>query len=305
MSQGTSSEGPLTHDLIICTRNRPGDLAAAMTTVEAQTRPFDSVLVVDSSDTDESELLVRASERGGRYRYVRSPPGLTVQRNRGVQHSRADVIHFVDDDVLLEKDYLGSLAATFEAPDAGDVVGAGGIITNLPERHPRLWWRVALMDSRREGVVLPSGINTLVSEADQPKRVQWLSGCSMSYRRSLFESLSFDETLGGYGLMEDVDFSVRAARTGRLLVTPHARLVHNVSPVERWDFQRRTRASVYRRGWFVEKNLPRRCRAAFWWSVVAGTALSAALAIGTGSRWRMRIAGWQVLGAKDFLQGKR
>jgi GT2 family glycosyltransferase len=228
-----------------------------------------------------------------------------VQRNVGVRHSRADVLHFVDDDVLLDPRYLECLAETFEGLNAETVVGAGGLITNLPPRSPRWWWRAALLDSRRQGVILPSGFNVMVTAVSQPTEVQWLSGCSMAFRSRAFDNHQFDERLAGYGLMEDVDFSVRAGRSGKLVVNPKARLLHNVSPVERWDFEKRTRASVYRRGWFVQKNMPRISRVAFWWSVATGAITTVVMAVLTASRWRLRIAKWQLMGAVDYLRGAR
>jgi GT2 family glycosyltransferase len=105
--------------------------------------------------------------------------------------------------------------------------------------------------------------------------------------------------------MEDADFGFRAAQIGTLILEPAARLVHNVSPVGRWDHPARQRASTYRRGWFVEKNLPRWCLIPFWWSVIAGAVVQCGVAAGRRERWGLRIALWRLQGGLDFLRGAR
>ncbi|WP_242665377.1 glycosyltransferase family 2 protein [Nocardioides sp. PD653] len=299
---------PLVHEIIICTRNRPDDLRRAVATVGLQSvRPL-ILTVVDSSDDGGAavcEILREAdSESGPTVRFVHTTPGLPHQRNLGIERAQGDIVHFIDDDVILHPEYCAELGALFDL-QGDSLIGAGGLIESHGTRNPRLWWRLGLLDSRRQGVVLPSGVSVIVTHADEPLNVQWLSGCSMSFRRSLFELERFDDDLPGYALMEDVDFSWRASLHGSLMITPAATLVHNVSAVERWDFEQRTRAGVYRRGWFVEKHLGSRGRFAFAWSVMAGIVISSVLAVVTLSRWRLRIAWWTAKGLSDFVRGTR
>jgi GT2 family glycosyltransferase len=296
----------LTHEVIICTRNRREDLEEALSSLRQQSRQPELVTIVDSSDASESQELIGRiqGEVGFQLRYCRSLPGLPLQRNVGIRMSRGDVLHFIDDDVILDPGYLAALAKSFEDSDDA-LTGAGGLIVNQEPRSPRWWWRLALLDSKRQGVVLPSGVNIMVSSASSGFDVEWLSGCSMSYRRSTFDTVKFDESLAGYALMEDVDFSLRASKLGRLALVPSALLVHKVSQVGRWDQEQRTRTAIYRRAWFVKKNLPMRNRVAFIWSVAAGIFLNTVIGIGTLSRWRLRVAGWQLLGLVDFQRGKR
>lgn len=48
--------------------------------------------------------------------------------------------------------------------------------------------------SNAQGRVLPSGRNTMVARDVGAVSVDWLSGCSMSYRRRTFDLESFDES---------------------------------------------------------------------------------------------------------------
>lgn len=224
------------HELVICTKDRPDEVRRCLDTVLPQTRLPDRVLVVDSSDSPATQHVVRTFvDAIPRVDYVRSEAGLTRQRNVALDALAAetDVVHFVDDDTLLDEDYLASILDVFERrPEA---VGVGGRISNLPEHSPRLYRRLLLTDSSRQGALLPSGKNILCFNGSSVRPVDWLSGCCMSYRRSKLRGLRFDEMRGGNGIGEDVDFSARAARVGPLLWTPHAVLEHRQSQVNRYD----------------------------------------------------------------------
>jgi GT2 family glycosyltransferase len=299
----------MTHDVVICTRNRPTELETALESVAAQTRAPTTVIIVDASDDEATHALTQrwssSGPLGSPIRYLNASPGLPAQRNLGVDISTADVVHFIDDDVVLDREYLASIAAVFERDSECQIVGVGGLVTNQPSHEPRIWWRTALLDSRRSGVILKSGANIIVTTAHELMRVQWLSGCSMSYRADVVRRLRFDEGLPGYASMEDVDFGFRAARVGKLVLEPEARLVHNTSPIERWDDSTISRAFTYRRGWFVEKNLPRWCLIPFWWSVVAGAAIHTCVALAKRDRKNLRIAVWWLQGGIDFARGIR
>ena len=163
-------------------------------------------------------------------RWTSSEPGLTKQRNVAVKMAdfRANIIHFLDDDVIVHKDYFAELAKAFAGnPDA---VGIGGRIINLPEIKR---WKV-IRSERREGTVGRAGVNHLSRTPGKGARdVHWLSGCSMSFRASVFEHVCFDERRSGNGVGEDVDFCLRASTYGRILWVPSAMLEHHQSPVNR------------------------------------------------------------------------
>jgi GT2 family glycosyltransferase len=72
------------------------------------------------------------------------------------------------------------------------------------------------------------------SPHQQPRQVDWLSGCSMSFRASVFEHIRFDERRTGNGVGEDVDFCLRASAYGRILWLSDATLEHHQSPINRF-----------------------------------------------------------------------
>jgi GT2 family glycosyltransferase len=190
----------------------------------------EQVVIVDSSTTTATRDVVEAHVPSWPSAvlptHVTSKPSLTHQRNVGIGCTASDVVLFVDDDVRLDANYVAEVLRVFEEDDLGAIGGVGGfIVSNVPHRVGALD-RWAGFDSDREGVVLPSGRNTLV--ATRPEGlldVEWLSGAAMSYRRSMLEREPPDE-IGFPFEAEDVDLSYRVGRHGRLVVTPDAWCVH-------------------------------------------------------------------------------
>jgi GT2 family glycosyltransferase len=260
------------HEVIICTRDRPQELRRSLESIVQQTPLPNSVLVVDSSVDDRSEVETRrqAQEQSSVViRHIRSAVGLTRQRNRGVAASRGEVIHFLDDDVVCEPGYLSGIMACFSADPLGDLLGVGGLVTNVRPARPSRWKNLFGLSHADQGRVLASGRPTIVYQAAHPLEVDWLSGCCMSYRATVFSWGQFDETLPGYGLGEDVDFSYRVRQKGRLIVTPNARLEHHQSPRNRLQVEDYTYDEIVMRARRVRSGVGDLSMGAFWASVSA------------------------------------
>jgi GT2 family glycosyltransferase len=195
-------------------------------------------IIVDSSDGDSAEAVVRAVQRKESLPeliYHRSEKGLTKQRNVGLElvSEKVQIVHFVDDDVEMEPGYLDALMQVFLSQP--NIVGAGGMVLGGQRKKPPLSAVWGGRESNRPGVVLSSGFNIGAHETARTIRVDWLPGCSMSFRLSAIGDISFDERREGYAIGEDVDFGLKAASLGVLLHVPEARLVHHQSPTNRHD----------------------------------------------------------------------
>ena len=252
----------LTISVVICTRNRPDDLALCLRSLGTQTRMPTEVVVVDASDTDEPERQVAEWAAGrsvAEVRYLATRPGLTHQRNVGIAEATGDVVTFLDDDVVLEPAYLARIVELFEADP--DLAGAEGAVVTPPLHGRRRLVNAVraafLMNTLgpRRGVKR-SGFVTYDPWPTSVRRVSSLVGCNMSYRREVFERFRFDEWFDGYGLCEDQDFSYRLGRAQKLVQTPAARLEHRLSPVARQQLGRLHEMTAVNHYYFVRKNLP-------------------------------------------------
>lgn len=269
--------------------------------VRVQTRLPDRVVVVDGSDDDATAELVDRLAAHFPCELVRvaTGPGIAAARNLALRTTTAPIVHFVDDDTVLDRRYLAAVLDEFER-DAG--VGAvGGFVTDarFPMATPAA--RVLLLDSLAPGRVLASGKTSMVGWIPRPLDVEWLAGCSMSLRRDALHVDPFDERFTVPVFGEDTELTYRLAQTHRLVLTPYARIEHHMSPIGREDAVVRTRLEVRGRWMRVERGTGRLRRGSFWWSVVGQTGYLAGRGLARRSRTALLMAVATAQGALDVL----
>ena len=180
----------------------------------------------------------------------------------------------MDDDVILEPDYFEQLIATYLAyPDA---LAVGGYITNEViwepsdnENNPNKFYYDGWMRDEPSRFKLrkkfglqpdaPPGFMPTFSHgrsigflppSGKVYEVEQIMGGVSSYKKAVFETLSFSAYFEGYGLYEDADFSLRLAKTGKLYVNTKAKLCHYHDGSGRPN-QFKYGNMVVRNGWYV------------------------------------------------------
>lgn len=231
-------DGP-TVSVVVCayTQRRWSDLVAAVASLRRQTYPPLELLVV----VDGNPGLLAQAKRGLEGVEVilsTAGRGLSAARNAGLRAARGEIVAFLDDDAVADRQWLAELVAAYVDPR---VAGAGG--TAAPRwvggRAPR--W-------------LPPEFYWVVgcSYRGLPQRravIRNPIGACMSFRRQVLESAGgFHPGIGRVDSMplgcEETELSIRALRSAPgsvILQIPAARVEHAV-PVERqtWRyFQRR------------------------------------------------------------------
>ena len=265
--------------ILVCTYKRAGSLKELLQSLVLQTRTPDEVLIIDGSPDEETRLMLDGAGFALPIKYFSVPPesrGLTRQRNYGVARIAhdADIVVFFDDDVVLIPKYLELLEATYQThPDAAAV---GGISTNErqwekydPDKHRGDWWYVldgfAVKLGDRHFVRRKLGLFTNVTPFCVPEfghgydilppsgityKAEHLIGCNMSFKRKVFDEISFSHYFEGYGLYEDFDFSIRALRFGNAYVNSALQLEHHHHPAGRPNTYKYGKM-VTRNGWYV------------------------------------------------------
>lgn len=202
--------------IVVPSRDRPAMLQRAVTSLLAAMRPDDELIVVDSASVDRGAVGgVVADLRDERARVIRvDRPGATVARNIGWRAAAHQLIGFVDDDVVVEPNWVSAMSSTYAAnPDVAFVTGRIGI---------------------------PAGQGTLaVAVKDDPesatftRRDAGLLGhsASLAVPRSRLATVGgFDESLGSGGRFraaDDVDLFDRLLGTGAVgRYEPAARAEH-------------------------------------------------------------------------------
>lgn len=266
--------------LIICTYMRPKPLLQLLQSVSEQTLYPDEILIIDGSTNDETQQIfsVPIFTNLNYFLVPNEHRGLTKQRNFGIARVglNMEVVCFLDDDTVLEKDYFEQLLNTYKVyPDA---LGVGGYINNETKwEHVGVNYKPKINEfyfdgwKRKDGsrFVLrkklgldsdcPPGFSSLFSHgrsvgflppSDKIYEVEQLMGGVSSFRKGVFERFQFSSYFVGYGLYEDADFCLRVAKTGKLYLNTKAKLNH-YHEVSGRPNQYQYGKMVVRNGWYV------------------------------------------------------
>ncbi len=262
--------------VVLCTKDRADDMRRCLGSIRSQSRVPDELIVVDSG-SDDTEIVIRefaSTTPNCAVRYIRSEPGLTLQRNIGIRAATMQILHFFDDDCELEPDYILEMQRPFEEDGDQKVLGAGPrlILCYQPSARALAMRKFFLMPYvRGDGRLLRSGFGSYswLSPSNEPHRVEVLCGCC-SFRKEVFDHVMFDEHFKGYGYLEDLDFSFRVGRLGELVCNPCARITHWESPSARMNWRRMAKMEIVNHYYVFKKNCVQSLFGwlCFWWSEV-------------------------------------
>ena len=93
-------------DVIIPTINRHEDIHECLDSIVVQTIKPGSIILVDGSDHEKLRDLLENKYQQLPIQYIRTEKGLPHQRNVGLQSSDAQWILFLDDDIVLEANFI-------------------------------------------------------------------------------------------------------------------------------------------------------------------------------------------------------
>jgi GT2 family glycosyltransferase len=75
----------------------------------------------------------------------------------------------------------------------------------------------------------PSGFRWISVNPGKISRSDFMDTCCSSIKRKILDDFSFDENLGSYAVMEDLDFSIPVGRRHKIISHPDLRYFHNHS----------------------------------------------------------------------------
>jgi glycosyltransferase involved in cell wall biosynthesis len=220
--------------VIICTYGRALVLAQALQSLVGQSfRDFEVLLVDGNGPESGFKKLIQEFDSRLELRWLRTPRGLTRQRNAGLQAAVGEILCFLDDDVSFGPDFLARVCAVFESAEMAGVGGVTGYdVLNYPTCIT-LRWRLrrllGVVPSLKPGDADHLGRAVPVSFLEPfsgCRKVGWLAGFCMIYRRAAVEGLEFDEGLPTYG-GEDRDFSTRVGKNWQLMMDGDLHILHH------------------------------------------------------------------------------
>lgn len=107
--------------LLICTKDRPDELARCLASIPKQSLPPVEVIVVDNASAGDGTR--RVVEAAGATYVRENRVGLDYARNAAVRAAKTEFLAFTDDDVVLHELWLENLMKAFDRPEIGCVTG--------------------------------------------------------------------------------------------------------------------------------------------------------------------------------------
>lgn len=219
--------------VLICTYNREKYVYNVLKSVAMNNYPKSDyeLILVDNNCTDntpaECERFANDFPEVKFRRVVETEQGLSYARNRAIREASGDYLLYVDDDALVNDDYLQAYNDIFTSmPDA---MGAGGQVQPLYETEEPSWMsyytKVLTTTYKYEG-----------DKIKEFKRGQFPSGCNMGFRKEVFEQIGdFNPELGRKGKnligAEEKDLYDRMRSHGmKSYYIPRAVLQHIIVP---------------------------------------------------------------------------
>jgi len=249
----------LTFSVVVPTFNRCDDLLRCLDYLSKQTYPDFEVIVVNGGDYSNVKH-VADQLRNLRVKIVNQErKGLTEARNLGWLHSQTNVVCFIDDDLVVSKDWLENVRDTFLSDDKIGGVSGPTIIPDDRQKNRdlalfledfksshniflkvlgKLYLGIILENKVKDvGRILKSGAFTPGSNYKEcinlpkPIDVDYLEACHMCFRRKLLQELKgFDYIYEGTGEWQEPDLSFKVRSKGyRLVFNPKAVTYHYIS----------------------------------------------------------------------------
>ncbi|KAM3115682.1 glycosyltransferase [Phormidesmis sp. 146-33] len=213
----------------ICTRDRTSDLNLCLTSLCQLDYPNLDLLVIDNApSSDATEKLVQTYPR---VRYVCEPrPGRDWASNRAILEATGDILAYTDDDTVVDRNWVKSLAQVFvENPEVMAVTGLvvpyeletdaqvlfemnGGFGRGFRRR----WWRVGRGQPMHWTQMGTGNLGT---------------GANMAYRRSVFDEIGYFDPALDVGTVTngagDLEMFFRILKEGHTLVYEPSAIVRH------------------------------------------------------------------------------
>lgn len=275
------SDPEFAYSVVIPTKDRPAGVDRALRLLcEQSERPVEIIIV----DASEQPLIVDPTTRnllagnGISLRLLTDSPSTARQRNAGVDVVTTPLVLFLDDDIILDPDYVAGLLRRWRPMGLEAIAGISGYGAGTGRRgfgHKlgrmfRVLFMLHVEDTHSEKPTMRrSGkLRYGLAMPDYSVAPAIGSGAPL-FRTELVRRHRFSDRFGGYVLGEDLDLSVRVAQEAPVLGTSdrydHHHAVGGKHSPLRWYY--RGRPETYFR--LRNRHLTELSYPAFWVSVFA------------------------------------
>lgn len=219
-----SEKRTTTIDIIVPTRGRRDYPVDTVRALLEQDYPSFGIIVVDQNDRPLEDIAHLAETRANVIHHITSSRGLPAARNDGTALSDAEIVIFVDDDIIPEQGFIDGHVLAYRNDSVG---GTGGRIFEKRREANKP------VPPRRIG-----SINYWIGEIyrgytdDKPRDIVSSPGGNMSFRRRILKDAGgFDTRFDGTFLFEETDMCLRMRNMGYTIrYAPDAVLTHLGAP---------------------------------------------------------------------------
>jgi glycosyltransferase involved in cell wall biosynthesis len=212
--------------IIIPAREAENVLTACLKAIKHSLNPAHEIIVVDDHSTDHTAEIARAS--GARVLRMEKQAGPAAARNYGAREASADILLFIDSDVVIRPDTLGRVSSHFYRDDIAAVFGSY-------DDDPAERGFVSQYKNLQHHFVHQN--------ANDDAATFW-AGCGAVRRKVFFEVGGFDEVKYPLPSIEDIELGYRLRAKGhRVLLDKQLCVKH----LKRWTFRSHIRTEIFNR----------------------------------------------------------
>lgn len=230
--------------VVIPTYNRNKYLLKCLKSLLIQKKLPKEVIVVDNTENNCAESIVNYTQNSFKKKKIKliylknkENSGSTA-RNLGALSSKSDLIAFLDDDVILDKNYYYEITDVFLKNKKA--LGVQGYDSSFFETKKKIeknlifrtvynfskFFQISNYFENKSSKVLPSlcvtnpypGFKSVIKS-------EWISTCAGVFSKKIFSKYKFDKQLKKYSWNEYLDFSysIFLKNSDSLFITPHAK----------------------------------------------------------------------------------
>lgn len=218
--------------VIICTYNREKYIGQLLDSLAKNDYPESDyeIVLVNNNSTDNTRLICErfaANHPNISFRYVEEhEQGLSAARNRGIKEAKGDIVIYVDDDALVDSDYIRTYAEHFSS--FPETMAAGGPIEPLYETAEPSWM------SPYTKALLTAWMNYGDKVREYPSG-RFPGGGNAAYRKSVFDKVGlFNTDLGRKGTAllasEEKDIFDKMRQLGMRVLYLPTPVLHHIIP---------------------------------------------------------------------------
>ncbi len=207
-----AGQGQLDVTVVVAARDEEANLPRLLAALQAQSYPVErlELIVIDDHSTDETyRVLTDHAKKIPNLHPLRSadpPPGWAPKKwalTTAIEGSTGEIILVTDADCLPGPRWVETVAAYFDDPSTGMVMGPAPLISEQPNR----WWEALRLDS--------CSVDALAAGGAGHGLALTCTGRNLAYRRATFDAVDGFQGVAHVASGDDDLLMLKIAATGR------------------------------------------------------------------------------------------